>query len=144
MIQEFYDPEIDGQGGGEGLLAVVVFRDHVPGEGRFVDFLTDPGCTQQLAVIRYPVGHTIPAHVHREHERRVARTTEVLVVRSGSVVVDVFNSDGAGAGSVTLLPGDVVALLKGGHAVTFLADSVLVEVKQGPYAGSREKDKREL
>lgn len=145
MIQEFYDPEIDGQGAGEGLLAVVVFAGHRPPPGRPVHFLTaDHRDPQQLAVIAYPAGHVVPAHVHREHERTVRQTAEVLVVREGSVFVDVFNSDGRASGSVTLTAGDVILLRRGGHRVTFLSDAVLVEVKNGPYAGSREKDKREL
>jgi hypothetical protein len=36
--------------------------------------------------------------------------------------------------------GDVVVLLGGGHGFRMIEDSVLIEVKQGPYFGTQEKE----
>ena len=38
-----------------------------------------------------------------------------------------------------LKAGDVVVLLSGGHSFTMLEPSQLVEIKQGPYLGEKEK-----
>jgi hypothetical protein len=36
--------------------------------------------------------------------------------------------------------GDVVVLLDGGHGFRMLEDTVLLEIKQGPYSGLGEKE----
>jgi hypothetical protein len=143
LIHEVYDP--DDLDGGEGRLAFVVpaaLAD--PTDRPLVEFFTPPSDPQQVALIRYPVGHVVAPHVHREHVRFVARTVEVLVVRRGSMALRVYSSRGTLAAELTLLVGDVAVLLAGGHGLTALADLELLEVKNGPYAGSRAKDKREL
>ncbi len=142
MIQYIHDP--DDVDGGEGLLALVIWRGHAPPDGTAVEFLTSPTEPQQVAVICYPQGHVVPAHVHHEHERRVRRTTEVLVVQDGMLRVTVYSSRGREVQTVELGTGDVIALLSGGHRVEFLWSSTVLEIKQGPYAGSRQADKREL
>ena len=38
-----------------------------------------------------------------------------------------------------LVAGDVVLLARGGHGFEMLEDSELIEVKQGPYAGDKDK-----
>jgi hypothetical protein len=142
VIHYVHDP--DDLDGGEGLLAFVIPSGHDPNIPHSVQFFTDPSDPQQVALIRYPVGHSVAAHVHREHERRVTRTVEVLAVRRGAMFLRVYTSRGRLASELVLLPGDVAVLLAGGHGLTALADLELLEVKNGPYAGSREKDKREL
>ncbi len=146
MIHYVHDP--DDLDGGEGLLAFVVPAGHMPPvkdrSAPWVEFLTGPDEPQQVALIRYPVGHVLPAHVHLPVERRVTRTVEVLVVRKGSCQLRVYTSRGRLASELTLLAGDTAVLLCGGHGLTALADLELLECKTGPYAGSREKDKREL
>jgi hypothetical protein len=62
----------------------------------------------------------------------------VLLVRSGSCEVDVYDDDELIA-TTHLSPGDVMVLVAGGHALRMLEDTVLVEVKQGPYVGVEEK-----
>ena len=39
-----------------------------------------------------------------------------------------------------LLEGDVILLLGGAHGFRMLEDAVLLEIKQGPYTGLREKE----
>lgn len=141
MIRYVHDAGIDG---GEGLLAIVVYQGHTPPEGKSVEFLTDPREPQQVAVVAYPRGHVVPAHVHREHDRKVTRTTEVLVVQDGLLNVTLYTSQGREVQSLELNAGDVIALLGGGHRVEFVWASTVLEIKQGPYAGSREADKRDL
>jgi hypothetical protein len=52
--------------------------------------------------------------------------------------VDIYDNDELIA-TTQLSPGDVMVLLAGGHALRMLEDTVLVEVKQGPYLGVEEK-----
>lgn len=144
MIQYMYDPTVGGEGEME-LLAFVVGSERAPNEPPGANFLTDPKEPQQVAVVRYGSGHVIPPHVHLEHARSITRTVEVLVVRAGEAILDVYDGRGNRAGTALLRQGDVAVLLRGGHGLVAGRDGVeLLEVKNGPYAGSRAADKREL
>lgn len=137
-IEEIHSAEMDG---GDGLIGIVI-RRHFTGDPG-VRFFTGPGEAQQVGYVRYPGGHVIPAHVHRDRTRTVHKTQEVLLVRKGTLLVTFYTSAGEVVTRRGLSDGDVCVLLGGGHAVQFVTDTDLIEVKQGPYAG-KELDKRML
>lgn len=136
MIEAIYPrPEWDGA---EGLLALIISR-HFDRPG--TTFLTDRDQFQQLAFVSRPAGTCIQAHVHPPSRREVARTQEVLLIRRGRVRVDFFTSARVYVCSRVLGPGDVVALLGGGHGFEVLEDLEMWEVKNGPFAGDGDKVK---
>jgi uncharacterized protein YjlB len=142
MTEHVYDPPTHD--GSEGLLAII-YRPDEPGvpADRGINFLTDPGLSLQVAVVRHPPGHAVPAHVHLSHLRPIVRTMEVLIVTHGRAELDLYNSAGAWVAVKELFPGHVVTLVAGGHALRVPGggyDFQFVEVKQGPYPG-RDKDK---
>jgi hypothetical protein len=104
-----------------------------------IRFFTPSNFSQQVACMRHPAGHKIAAHVHNLHLRQVLFTQEVLFIRSGKVVVNLYSSDKKPIGSRTLTSGDIILLCGGGHSFEMLEDSSLIEVKQGPYAGQEDK-----
>jgi hypothetical protein len=116
-------------------LALVMRAAPAPPGAQFV---TPPEAGLQVGVLTHADGTNIPRHVHRQIERQVSGTSEVLIVRSGSCEVDVYDNDELIA-TTQLSPGDVMVLLAGGHALRMLEDTVLVEVKQGPYLWVEEK-----
>src|SRR5687768_8801691 len=116
--------------GGEGLLAIILRNQYRP-EG--VHFVTDPNSEQQVAVISHPTGKEIPAHYHPENPRRIVRTQEVIIVRSGILRVELYTSHGTHFASKILADGDVIILLAGGHGFKAVTPVELLEVKQGPY-----------
>lgn len=120
---------------GRVTLALVVRAVPSPPGAQFV---TPPEAGLQVGVLTHAEGTNISRHKHRQIERQVSGTSEVLLVRSGSCEVDVYDDDELIA-TTQLSPGDVMVLLAGGHALRMLEDTVLVEVKQGPYVGVEEK-----
>jgi hypothetical protein len=118
--------------GGE-LLAIVV-RDHKM-QSTGLEFLTPCYCSQQVATMRYSVGHVIDAHIHQPTYREIRRTCEVVIVQAGTVRVDFFSSEKRLLTSRTLNRGDLVVLISGGHQFQAITDIELLEVKQGPYLG---------
>jgi mannose-6-phosphate isomerase-like protein (cupin superfamily) len=116
-------------------LALVLRAGPMP---KGTQFVTPPDATLQVGVLGHAEGTTIPRHVHRDVERHVSGTSEVLIVRSGSCEVDVYDEHELIA-TEQLRPGDVIVLLAGGHGLRMLEDTVLVEVKQGPYLGVEDK-----
>jgi hypothetical protein len=104
-----------------------------------IKFFTPANFSQQVAFMRHPAGHKIAAHVHNLQLRQVLYTQEVLILRRGTVKVNLYSSTKEPIGSRILKAGDLVLLCGGGHSVEMLEDSSMIEVKQGPYAGEADK-----
>jgi mannose-6-phosphate isomerase-like protein (cupin superfamily) len=118
------------------LLALIIsgrFRE--PG----IHFFTPGEFSQQLAYMQYPAGKLIPPHVHNPVPREVHYTQEVLLIRKGRLRVDFYDHQQNYLKSRMLESGDAVLLIEGGHGFEVIDDLEMVEVKQGPYAGERDK-----
>lgn len=127
---------IDMVRAGDQLLAVIVTRDfHEPG----IHFFTPDEFSQQLAFMRHPAGKVIDPHVHNPVTRSVQYTQEVLFVKSGKLRVDFYDSEREYLESRILQAGDVILLAAGGHGFEMLEEVEMIEVKQGPYAGDKDK-----
>jgi len=121
---------------GGKLLAYVVRAELKPAK---TTFLTPLESNVQVGYIVYPSGHTIARHVHRPVERHIVGTTEVLVVRKGRCEMDVYDDDRQLVATRELREGDLMIMVGGGHGFRMLEDTVLLEVKQGPYMGQDDK-----
>ena len=104
-------------------------------------FLTPAEFNLQVGYIVYPAGHEIPRHVHLPIERRIVGTGEVLLVRKGRCEIDVYTDDRQLVATRELREGDIMIMVEGGHGFRMLEDTVLLEVKQGPYPGVEEKER---
>lgn len=124
----------------EGEIFGYVLRKGYDVDG--LSFL-NPACDQlQLGIMKYNRGHSIVPHVHMEQRRVVYGTPEVLLLRSGSLLVTFYNGLKESVGELKLYEGDIVLLLSGGHGFEILENSTtIVEVKQGPYLDGKDKTK---
>lgn len=102
-------------------------------------FLTPDTLPLQLGFIVYPRGGEVARHYHKPIARQLQTTTEVLLVQRGSCELDVYDAQCEPVATTTLRQGDVVMLCAGGHGLRMNEDTVLLEVKQGPYTGVAEK-----
>lgn len=106
-------------------------------------FMTESEATFQAGFVVYPAGGSVTPHVHLPVVREVVGTSEFLVVRSGRCIVDLYDEDRALVASRALDAGDAVLSVGGGHGFRMLEDTVLLELKQGPYTGLAEKERFE-
>jgi quercetin dioxygenase-like cupin family protein len=120
------------------LLACVVRAELDPAETTFV---TSPEANLQVGFVVHPAGSEIARHAHRPVERRLVGTGEVLIVRKGRCEVDIYDEDRSLVATRELSEGDVILFAAGGHGFRLQDDTVLLEVKQGPYAGLDEKER---
>ena len=104
-------------------------------------FLTPPEFKLQVGFIVYPAGGEIRRHVHVPLQRHLVGTSEVLVVKKGRCLIDVYNDDRELIATRELYPGDVMLMVGGGHGFRMPEDTVLLEIKQGPYTGLEEKER---
>ena len=120
----------------EQLISVII-RSQYNAEG--IKFFTPDDFSQQLAYMNREKDYIILPHVHNPVKREVSYTQEVLFIKSGEVRVDYYDDNKNYLESRALGAGDVVLLSGGGHGFCMLEDSEIIEVKQGPYAGDRDK-----
>ena len=104
-------------------------------------FLTPSDFNFQLGIVVYPAGGAVAPHLHRPLERRIIGTSEVLLVKKGRCEIDIYNSKRELVATRELNEGDLVLTINGGHGFRMLEDTVLLEVKQGPYSGVDEKER---
>lgn len=118
------------------LIALILSASH---EEPGVRFLTPDEMTLQLGYMQHPAGKVIPPHVHNPVLRQVEYTFEVLFVKRGRVRVDFYTPGREYLESRVLAAGDTILLALGGHGFEALEELEMIEVKQGPYAGDRDK-----
>lgn len=126
--------------GSEGMIAIIA-RDGGPSFKDAVSFITKPEEQLQVAEITMTLDKVIEPHLHRLFERRTVGTPEVIIVKSGLVQFDFYASNGEYVASYDLGRNDLVVIMRGGHGLKAKKHSEMIEVKQGPYAGSRTQDK---
>ena len=121
---------------GTQQLAIIVYNDF---NKQGIHFFTENELSQQLAFMNHPKGKIIEPHVHNPVERVVSFTQEVLFIKEGKLKVDFYTNDQIYLQSRELNKGDVILLMTGGHGFEVLEDLKMFEVKQGPYAGEKDK-----
>ena len=121
---------------GSALLAIVLHGD-TPQNG--IEFYTTDDSAQQIGAMSWAAGHIVTPHVHRQVERTVMRTQEVLIIKKGKVRMDLYDDEQNYLESHIAGAGDIIFLSSGGHGFTILEDTVMVEIKQGPYVGVQDK-----
>ena len=120
-----------------GKLLAIILPAEYSAEG--IQFFTPNEFSQQLAYMNRPQGYNIDPHIHTPVTRSVEYTQEVLFIRKGKVRVDFFNDQKKYLETRILQTGDVILLASGGHGFTMLEPTEMIEVKQGPYAGDKDK-----
>jgi hypothetical protein len=120
---------------GEQLGLIV--RSGYPVSG--VEFLTPDNFGQQLALMQRPKGERIQPHIHLPVNRELNGTQEVIIMKSGRMRVDYYESTREYVGSTVLEAGDIALMNSGGHGFELLEDSVFIEVKQGPFVEGKDK-----
>lgn len=108
-----------------------------------ISFFTPNEFSQQLAYMHHPAGKIIQPHIHNPVQRSVAYTLEVLFIKKGKLRVDFYDDQKNYLESRILGAGDTILLATGGHGFEVLEELVMLEVKQGPYAGESDKTRFE-
>ncbi len=119
-------------------IAIIIKKGYKP---ESVEFLTPENYNQQLGIMKCIKGKIIQSHIHKSVKREVIGTSESIFVCSGKVEVNLFNNNKEKVATRILTEGDIIFLINGGHGFKMLEDSVLLEVKQGPYLGEDDKER---
>jgi len=98
-------------------------------------FFSPASSSFQFGLLAHEAGFCEPAHTHKPVARTVSDLQQMFVVQRGKVEVRFYNPSGKVIALVTLLAGDAIVLIHGGHSVHALEDMQCVSVKQGPFLG---------
>ena len=123
-----------------GKLLALILRGQYDENG--VHFVTSQDSPLQLGVHKRRQGYVIKPHVHRDTVKTINSIQEVLYIVSGSVRAEFYDSEGHPLETSVVKAGDTILLVSLGHGFTFLEDTKMIEVKQGPYLGTREDKER--
>ena len=102
-------------------------------------FLTPNDFNFQVGFVVYPTGGEVKRHIHKKVERHITGTTELIMLKSGNCEIDIYNDEQEFVTTRSLRTGDIVLTVSGGHGFRMTEDTILLEVKQGPYSGVDEK-----
>lgn len=122
----------------DNALAYIIRSSFTP---EITTFLTPPEFKQQVGYIVYPAGGEVSRHVHLNLERQLVGTSEVLIIKKGRCLIDIYSDDRELVATRELHPGDLMLMVGGGHGFRMLEDTVFLEIKQGPYTGLEEKER---
>ena len=129
-VEVFNDPKT-------GKLLAMVIRGNFAGQK--YNFLTSPESAMQLGVNSYQSGEKIKAHSHVEREKQIFQSQECLVLRKGHMLFYIFDADKNLVAKTDLFAGDIAFQSSGGHGFEVLADTQIIEIKQGPFGGEKDK-----
>lgn len=123
---------------GEQPLCYIIRAEMQPAQ---TTFLTPDEFKQQVGFVVYPKGGEVARHVHLPLERRLVGTSEVLLLKKGRCLMDIYNDAQELISTHELKQGDLMLMVGGGHGFRMLEDTVFLEIKQGPYTGLDEKER---
>lgn len=104
------------------------------------EFITTPETILQVGVIQVNGNRKILRHRHQETNRSTFGTSEVLIVFKGEVTATIYSELSSQVIANRMLSeGMVIVLHGGGHSFESTANSVLLEIKNGPYSDTLDK-----
>jgi mannose-6-phosphate isomerase-like protein (cupin superfamily) len=118
------------------LIAIILYNEYTK-DG--IEFFSPSDFSQQLGYMKRKKGDTIQEHKHQLQLREINFTQETLFIKKGRVKIKFYDENDAYLTSRELKTGDVILLASGGHGFEFLEETEMIEVKQGPYAGDKDK-----
>ena len=121
---------------GDKILGLIIPSDF---ESEGIAFFTPDNFSQQVGYMNRPTDYVIAPHVHNLVLREVELTQEVLIIKTGIVRVDFYDDNKNYLESHIAKAGDIVLLANGGHGFKMIEQAQIIEVKQGPYCGEKDK-----
>ncbi len=121
------------------LMALIARKNFSKKKG--VSFATPNYFNIQFAFMNHAKNYVIKPHLHFQKKLKKINTSEVIYLISGKLRVDFYNKSKKYLFSKILNKGDTIMLIDQGHGFKTLKNTVMLEVKQGPYNEKTDKIK---
>ena len=107
-----------------------------------LEFLSDDTDFIQLGTWNYEKNFSTVPHYHLEHDKPSNLTQEVVLVHKGSVKCRLFTKEVNYVDEVDINEGELIVQIYGVHEYIMNEDSIVLEIKNGPYYGPEVDRKR--
>jgi len=107
-----------------------------------LEFLSNNTDFIQLGTWNYKKNFSTVPHYHLEHDKASNLTQEVVLVHKGSVKCRLFTKEGNFVDEVDITEGELIVQIYGVHEYIMNEDSIVLEIKNGPYYGPEVDRKR--
>jgi len=123
----------------EGKTYAHFFLSAMPSDEE-VQFITQDKDPIQVGIFKRDANYHVKAHSHLPRKLDLEHVGEFLLIQSGAALVKIYDEDWNLLCAHTVNTGDCAIFLRGGHELTMLEPTRILEVKQGPFI-PRPKDK---
>ena len=100
--------------------------------------MSSPDGALQLLTLKRVKGDEVKAHRHIPKRRVTKLLQECVIVIKGKIRYDLFDTKGKCFKKVLVKKGEAMLILDVPHAVHFLEDSLVYELKNGPFINDKE------
>ncbi|WP_440635455.1 WbuC family cupin fold metalloprotein [Candidatus Pelagibacter sp. HIMB1746] len=104
-----------------------------------IKFFTPNTDNLQVGLMSHPKGHIIQPHFHKNTKKIIKHMSELLILYSGKLQVFFYNKKNKKIKSIILNKKDMILLIKGSHGFKTLKKTEMLEIKQGPFLGDKDK-----
>tara|TARA_B100000767_G_scaffold47122_1_gene41795 strand:+ start:199 stop:615 length:417 start_codon:yes stop_codon:yes gene_type:complete len=104
-----------------------------------IEFFTANNLNMQIGLMGHSKNHIIKPHFHINRKKIVKQMSELLIIFSGQLKVYFYNKKKLRDKSLILNKKDMILLISGGHGFKALKKLEMLEIKQGPFIGEKDK-----
>jgi mannose-6-phosphate isomerase-like protein (cupin superfamily) len=104
-----------------------------------IKFYTASNLNMQVGSMCHVKNHLIKPHFHINRKKIIKQMSELLIIFSGQLKVDFYNKNKLKAKSIIINKKDMILLISGGHGFKVLKKLEMLEIKQGPFTGEKDK-----
>ena len=104
-----------------------------------IKFFTANNLNMQVGLMGHSKNHIIKPHFHINRKKIVKQMSELLIIFSGQLKVYFYNKKKLRDKSLILNKKDMILLISGGHGFKVLKKLEMLEIKQGPFIGEKDK-----
>ena len=121
----------------DGNILAIILRKNYNQEG--LNFFTEEEHSFQVGVHNVKKGKRYRAHKSLPFKKlENLRANKIYLIQKGLAKVDVYNKANQKSAEIFLYEGDLIIFIMGGHGITMVEDTKMIEIKQGPYRGVKE------
>jgi cupin fold WbuC family metalloprotein len=104
-----------------------------------IKFFTAADLNMQIGLMAHSKNHIIKPHFHINRKKIIKQMSELLIIFSGQLKVFFYNKKKLRSSSIILNKKDMILLMSGGHGFKVLKKLEMIEIKQGPFIGKKDK-----
>jgi len=104
-----------------------------------INFFTRSDLNFQVGLMVHDKNHIIKPHFHINRKKIIKQMSELLIIFSGTLKVYFYNKKKIKSKTVILNNKDMILLISGGHGFKVLKKIEMLEIKQGPFVGEKDK-----